>query len=59
MARDLERQLFERLYRELDGDFEAMAARLLEDPDDGAARKVRLRFNQLGLRVKDLRKKRG
>ena len=46
-----------RLYRELDGDFERMAARLLEDPDDGAARKVRLRFNQLGLKVRELRSK--
>ncbi|MCA9605197.1 MAG: hypothetical protein KC619_06365, partial [Myxococcales bacterium] len=54
VARDLERQLFVRLYRETKGDFDAMAARLLEDPDEGAARKVRLRFNQLGLRVRDL-----
>ncbi len=54
VARDLERQLFVRLYRETKGDFEAMAARLIEDPDESAARKVRLRFNQLGLRVRDL-----
>ncbi|MFK7987916.1 MAG: sigma-54-dependent transcriptional regulator [Sandaracinaceae bacterium] len=55
VARDLERQLFERLYRETGGDFAAMAARLLEGADEGAARRVRLRFNQLGLRVKALR----
>jgi len=54
VARDLERQLFVRLFRETGGDFERMAARLLEGDDPGAARKVRLRFNQLGLRVKDL-----
>ncbi len=54
VARDLERQLFVRLYKSTKGDFEAMAERLLEDPDEGAARKVRLRFNQLGLRVRDL-----
>ena len=55
VARDLERQLFERLFRETRGDFEAMAARLLEKPDASAARRVRLRFNQLGLRVRELR----
>ncbi len=52
VARDLERRLFERLFRETEGDFRAMAARLLEgDPEDNA-RRVRLRFNQLGLRAK-------
>jgi two-component system nitrogen regulation response regulator GlnG len=56
VARDLERQLFERLFSETDGDFAKMAARLLEGDDPSNARKVRLRFNQLGLRAKDLRK---
>ena len=55
VARDLERQLFVRLYKETGGDFEAMAKRLLEGDDPAAARKVRLRFNQLGLSVRDLR----
>jgi DNA-binding NtrC family response regulator len=52
VARDLERQLFERLYRETDGDFDAMARVLIEGEDPSSARKVRLRFNQLGLRVR-------
>jgi DNA-binding NtrC family response regulator len=52
VAADLERQLYERLYAELGGDFDAMAARLLEKPGPTGARKVRLRFNQLGLRVR-------
>ncbi len=52
VAQDLERQLYERMYGELGGDFEAMAARLLQKPGPGGARKVRLRFNQLGLRVR-------
>jgi DNA-binding NtrC family response regulator len=52
VAADLERQLYERLYAELGGDFEAMAARLLDKPGPTGARKVRLRFNQLGLRVR-------
>ena len=52
VAQDLERQLYERLYAELGGDFEAMATRLLDKPGPGGARKVRLRFNQLGLRVR-------
>jgi DNA-binding NtrC family response regulator len=52
VARDLERQLYERLYAEADGDFAAMAAQLLTgDPEDNA-RRVQLRFNQLGLRVR-------
>ncbi len=56
VARDLERQLFECLFRETNGDFDAMAKRLIEGDDPSAARKVRLRFNQLGLRAKDLRR---
>lgn len=52
VARDLERDLFERLYDETGGDFGAMAARLLDGDPAGNARRVRLRFNQLGLRVR-------
>jgi transcriptional regulator with GAF, ATPase, and Fis domain len=52
VARDLERQLYERLFRETSGDFDAMAKRLIDGADPSAARKVRLRFNQLGLRVR-------
>jgi DNA-binding NtrC family response regulator len=56
VARDLERQLFERLYRECGGDFEAMARALLEGEDPAAGRKVRMRFLQLGLRVRRTRR---
>jgi len=52
----VERQIFRRLFEELDGDFERMAERLLADPDK--ARAVRLRFNQLGLKVRELSKSR-
>jgi DNA-binding NtrC family response regulator len=52
VARDLERQLYEQLYRASDGDFPAMAKRLLGIGTAAAARRVRLRFNQLGLRAR-------
>jgi DNA-binding NtrC family response regulator len=52
VARSLEAQLYERLYAETDGDFDAMARRLLQGADPASARRVRLRFNQLGLRVR-------
>ena len=52
VARDLERQLYEQLYRASDGDFAAMARRLLGLGTPAAARRVRLRFNQLGLRAR-------
>jgi len=52
VARDLERQLYEQLYRASDGDFHAMARRLLGIGTAAAARRVRLRFNQLGLRAR-------
>lgn len=52
VARDLERHLYERLYAETDGDFEAMAAQLLRGDARENARRVQLRFNQLGLRVR-------
>jgi len=54
VARDLERQAYEALFRRTGGDFEAMAEALLDDP--ARARAVRLRFNQLGLKVRDLRR---
>lgn len=52
VAHQLERQLYERLFAETSGDFEAMAQRLLDKPGPTGARKVRLRFNQLGLKVR-------
>jgi two-component system nitrogen regulation response regulator GlnG len=52
VARDLERQLYEELYRKSDGDFAAMAKQLLGAATPATARKVRLRFNQLGLRAR-------
>jgi hypothetical protein len=52
VARSLEVQLYEQLHAEHDGDFAAMARVLLGRDDPRAARKVRLRFNQLGLRVR-------
>jgi DNA-binding NtrC family response regulator len=52
VARHLERRHYERLHGEHGGDFEAMARRLLGKGGDAAARQVRLRYNQLGLRVR-------
>jgi DNA-binding NtrC family response regulator len=48
-----ERQVYTSLYLEKRGDFAAMAQVLLGRSDD--ARKVQLRFNQLGLKVRDLK----
>jgi DNA-binding NtrC family response regulator len=56
VTRDVERQLYTDLFRKTGGDFERMAAALLEGDPKSNARKVRLRFNQLGLKVRDLRK---
>jgi DNA-binding NtrC family response regulator len=53
VAVDVERQYFTRLYLDEKGDFAAMASLLLGDPE--GARKVQLRFNQLGLKVRQLR----
>ncbi len=55
VAQDVERQYFSILYIQHRGDFAAMASVLLGDAD--AARKVQLRFNQLGLRVRDMKDK--
>lgn len=50
----VERQYFLHLFEQTRGEFGAMAERLLGDPERGRA--VRLRFNQLGLKVRELRK---
>jgi len=55
IAQDVERQYFTRLYLQERGDFSAMARVLLGDAD--GARKVQLRFNQLGLKVRELRER--
>jgi len=52
VARDLERQLYEQLFADCDGDFARMAERLVGSGGPKAARRVRLRFNQLGLRAR-------
>ncbi len=52
VARGLERQVYQRLYVESEGDFSLMARQLLDDDRPKAARRVRLRYNQLGLRVR-------
>lgn len=54
VAADVERQYFRELYRRTGGDFEAMAEHLLGDRV--RARAVRLRFNQLGLKVREIRR---
>jgi DNA-binding NtrC family response regulator len=53
VAQDIERQYFKKLYFQEKGDFAAMARVLLGDAD--GARKVQLRFNQLGLKVRELK----
>lgn len=53
VAQDVERQYFTQLYLREKGDFGAMANILLGDPE--GARKVQLRFNQLGLKVRELK----
>jgi DNA-binding NtrC family response regulator len=53
VAQHCERQYFTMLYLKEGGDFGAMAQLLLGDPEH--ARKVQLRFNQLGLKVRDLK----
>ncbi len=53
VAVEVERQYFVALWRRFGGDFGRMAEVLLDDVD--AARKVQLRFNQLGLKVRELR----
>ncbi|MEZ4316126.1 MAG: sigma 54-interacting transcriptional regulator [Myxococcota bacterium] len=50
---ECERQYFTELYVRNDGDFGAMAELLLGDREH--ARKIQLRFNQLGLKVRELK----
>jgi DNA-binding NtrC family response regulator len=52
VANSLERQCLLELFKRTNGDFEKMAEMLLSD--SGKARAVRLRFNQLGLRVREI-----
>lgn len=52
---DVERQYLEQLYLRHEGDLEAMAAALLGD--EGAGRKIQLRMNQLGIRLRVLRQR--
>jgi len=51
---DIERQYFRLLFAQTNGDLAAMAERLLGDPE--RARAVRLRLNQLGLKIRELRR---
>ncbi len=53
VANDVERQYLSQLFQRSTGDFASMAATLLGD--SSRARAVRLRFNQLGLKVRELR----
>jgi DNA-binding NtrC family response regulator len=51
-SRRIEAQVFRQAYLDSGGDFRAMAARLLAGDAATNARRVRLRFNQLGLRAR-------
>jgi len=53
VAQSCERQYFKHLWLTHEGDFAAMAELLLGDREH--ARKVQLRFNQLGLKVRELK----
>jgi DNA-binding NtrC family response regulator len=53
VANDVERQYLSQLFQGCRGDFAAMAEVLLGSPD--RARAVRLRLNQVGLKVRELR----
>ncbi len=57
VAADVERQYFKHLYLQEEGDFGAMAQVLMGDSE--CSRKVQLRFNQLGLKVRDLKRQVG
>lgn len=54
VSNEVERQYLVHLFRETDGDFARIAERILGDPERGRA--IRLRFNQLGLKVRELRR---
>jgi DNA-binding NtrC family response regulator len=53
---EVERQYLERLYRHFVGDLSRVAEFLLADPESG--RKVQLRMNQLGIRLRELKRTR-
>jgi DNA-binding NtrC family response regulator len=53
VAVDVERQYFYALYRRFSGDFAKMAETLLGD--QAKERAIRLRFNQMGLKVRELK----
>jgi DNA-binding NtrC family response regulator len=53
VAKEVERQYLTHLFHQTGGDFAQMAERLLGDAE--RTRAVRLRFNQLGLKVRELR----
>ena len=54
LAQEVERQYFAQLWEREEGDFAAMARVLTGD--EAGARKVQLRFNQLGLKVREMKK---
>ncbi|MSP62694.1 MAG: sigma-54-dependent Fis family transcriptional regulator [Myxococcales bacterium] len=58
VAQEMERQVYRRLFEETDGDFTAMARRLLGGDGASGARRVQLRFNQLGLSARRLGRRR-
>ena len=53
----VERQYLEALYRDSGGDLGQMGLWLLDN--DGAGRKIQLRMNQLGIKLRSLKRKRG
>jgi len=53
----VERQYLEALYRESGGDLGQMGLWLLDN--EGAGRKIQLRMNQLGIKLRSLKRKRG
>ena len=57
LMRNIETQILKHLFKETDGDFKKMAAKLLKGDPGANERRIRLRFNQLGLRVRSLKKR--
>ncbi|MEM6959370.1 MAG: hypothetical protein AAF645_27050, partial [Myxococcota bacterium] len=56
VAAELERRHLKALFLQTGGDFSAMAAVLLTGDREAAERRLRNRFQQLGLRIRELRK---
>lgn len=54
---EVEKQYLERLYHHFGGDLSRVGEFLLADPDSG--RKVQLRMNQLGIKLRELKRTRG